>query len=207
MKIFILALLVSTTLYSDYYKNILLSCDRMFVDYKTEYSLLRFGIDKCNNLGRYDLLNSNIKEPEDIRYFLEYQKNTLGIACKQVKQKQRVYFKSEYCGYYELYMLNLVNEVQRGQSRQNAKQEQDSSVYKPKKKPNYSQIYKSSPQIKTSKVHIFDIKNITPFRDKKDIVLIEASSGNYALPIDEVGKSEKINFTLELSGQLDLLAK
>ncbi len=65
--------------------------------------------------------------------------------------------------------------------------------------------YKNTPQLKVNELHIYNVTDVKYFRDKKDVVMIESSTGNFALPISEIVNAERINFTPTLSQKIDAI--
>ena len=73
---------------------------------------------------------------------------------------------------------------------------------KPYIPPNYAKIYPNTPQIVLPKVHIYDVKKLSYFRNKKEIIFVEAGSGNYAIPKKEFEEAKYLLFTEALQKRL-----
>lgn len=209
MKKTILLFLLTSSLYaSGYYKRMLYDCDQMYSAYKNDYNLVTYfaqrssmiSFDPCIKLGKVNRSSSLIEEAQDEIDFLEFQKKTLGIACEQVKQGIKISFKSEYCG-----NLYSVTSIHADTPAKNEIKKNETTIEIKKIDPAIK--YKKSPQLKLSNLHIYGVSNITPFREQKEILMIESSLGNYALPKNKLINAEKINFTPELSQKLDELLK
>lgn len=207
MKKTLLLLLITSSLYaSGYYKKMIYDCDQMYSTYKNDYSLVTYfaqrssmiSFDPCSKLGKVNRSSSLIEEAQDEVDFLEFQKRTLGVACQQVKQGIKVSYKSEYCS-----SLYTVTSIQADTPTKNEIQKYAAPIQIKQIDPALK--YKKSPQLKLSKLHIYDVRNITHFREQKEIIMVESSLGSYAIPKNELISAEKINFTPELIQQLDIL--
>ena len=207
MKKIVLLLIVATSLYaSGYYKRMLENCDQMYSAYKNDYKLVTYfaerssliSFDPCTKLGKVNRSSSLIEEAQDEIDFLEFQQKTVGIACEQVKKGINISFKSDYCSH-----LSSTNSQSMDKPINSEIKQYEVSVQKKQIDPAVQ--YKKAPQLKLSNMHIYGIKNITYFRDKKDIVMIESSTGNFALPLNVIVSAERINFTSELSQKIDAL--
>ena len=64
-----------------------------------------------------------------------------------------------------------------------------------------SQRYKDAPQIVSPQLEVYNITKISPFRDSTDKVMIESSSGNFAIPIAVLKTVSTAHFTPELLEQ------
>jgi len=64
-----------------------------------------------------------------------------------------------------------------------------------------SQRYKDAPQIVSPQLEAYNISKISPFRDSTDKVMIESSSGNFAIPIAVLKTVSTAHFTPELLEQ------
>lgn len=207
MKQILFILIMTSSIYaSGYYKRMLYDCDQMYSAYKNDYRLVAYfaersgmvGFDPCTKLGKVNRSSSLIEEAQDEVDFLEFQRKTLGVACEQIKMGIKISFKSEYCNN----GLSTNSQPTITQANNEPKKYEESV---PVKQIDPAIKYKKSPQLKLSKLHIYDIRNITYFREQKEIILIESSLGNYAIPKNELTNAERINFTPELSQRLDAL--
>lgn len=68
-----------------------------------------------------------------------------------------------------------------------------------------AQRYKDAPQIVSSQLEAYNITKISPFRDSTDKVMIESSSGNFAIPIAVLKTVSTSHFTPELLEQWNRL--
>lgn len=68
-----------------------------------------------------------------------------------------------------------------------------------------AQRYKDTPQIVSSQLEAYNITKISPFRDSTDKVMIESSSGNFAIPIAVLKTVSTAHFTPELLEQWNRL--
>lgn len=206
MKILLLLLFTSLYLFSaGFHGKELKSCDQMYYTYTTEVHKIEFykkmikktpsmWTDPCSNIGTitYDYL---IDEEQDKIDFLEIQAKTLGVACEQSKRNEQKLYKSDYCNQY----LTQKNTTASKQS--NATLLIDSSSNSPKMDPEIQ--YKKAPILKTSKASFYAVKKISNFRDREDICMIEADSGNFAVPKVDIIRAERINFTPQLNKLFD----
>jgi len=77
--------------------------------------------------------------------------------------------------------------------------------YKHYEKPNYSELYKDTPQIILNKLHIYQVNKLSYFRKNKDIIFIEAGSGSYAVPREEFKSAKYLLLTQKLNKMLEVL--
>lgn len=203
MKMFLLLIIVSSTYAEPYIYNY--GCDSLYDDYKKSYSKISsndYYMYKyyCKELGKQlDRIEFSSPE-EEIRAneeYLKYQQLTLGIACEQITKQIPVYYKKNYC---ELIQSNNVEKVHKPT-------QVDAPKVELKKEVAPSVQYKNTPQLKIKEMHIYDVTEIKYFRDKKDIIMVESSTGNFAIPLTEIESAKRINFTPELSKQIDILIK
>ena len=54
---------------------------------------------------------------------------------------------------------------------------------------------------------MYGIKDIKPFRDQTETLMVESATGNFALPKNDLINAEKINFTPELSVKFQTLLR
>ena len=64
--------------------------------------------------------------------------------------------------------------------------------------PNYAKLYKNTPQIVLPKQHIYGITQLSHFRDNPNSILVQASSGSFAIPLQDFQSAEYLFFTKEL---------
>lgn len=64
-----------------------------------------------------------------------------------------------------------------------------------------SEKYKTAPQLKTTDLHLYNITKIDKFRNSSEQIMVESSSGNFALPKNVFESAEILNFTAELNNQ------
>lgn len=64
-----------------------------------------------------------------------------------------------------------------------------------------AQRYKDAPQIVSPQLEVYNITKISPFRDSADKMMIESSSGNFAIPIAVLKTVSTAHFTPELLEQ------
>ncbi|MCK9373426.1 MAG: hypothetical protein M0P91_09520 [Sulfuricurvum sp.] len=198
MKKIILATIAVSSLYARSYIYDY-SCDSLYSDYKESYYDIShsnyFRYDTyCKELGKKldrSIFSSPEEEARANEEYLKHQQLTLGIACEQIIKKIPVYYKKDYCAIFE--------------SKQVAQQAIQATApnLEPKKQIDPAIQYKNTPQLKLSKLHIYGITNIEYFRDKKNIIMVESSTGNFALPLTEIVNAERINFTTELSQKIN----
>lgn len=209
MKKLILLTLITSSIYaSGFSKSMMGDCNYMYTMYKSDYRSVYYYVqhsnitrfDPCTELGKVKRTSSFIEEAQDEIYFLEYQKKTLGLACEQVKQGIEISYKSEYCKNLTSSSSQQIvySEPVKKQTVQYQKQVEIKQIDPAIK-------YKNTPQLILSKLRIYNITNITYFREQKEFILIESSIGNYAIPKNEIVNAERINFTSGLSQKLDNL--
>ncbi len=200
-KLVFLVIMVSTIFGNDSYRKRLDDCNMMYIYYKSEYQIVSNtkSYDPCLRLGKVDRSSFAIEEPQDEIDFLEFQKKTLGVACEQVRNGIQVSFKNDYC--MNLTKQSTVNTIKPSlpPSQQSIQRIQQAEPVDPAVK------FKNTPQLKLEKLHIYAVKNISHFRGKNDVFMIESEMGNFAVPIEEIKKAEQINFTAELTQKLDAL--
>lgn len=68
-----------------------------------------------------------------------------------------------------------------------------------------SETYKDSPQLISDQFQIYNITKISPFRNTTDTIMIESSSGTFAIPKDLIKSATKIHLTPEIINQLNQL--
>jgi len=86
--------------------------------------------------------------------------------------------------------------------QQKEETKEKSKEYKLYIPPNYAKIYLNTPQIVLPKVHIYDVKKLSYFRNKKEIIFIKAGSGNYAIPKKELKEAKYLFLTEALQKRL-----
>jgi hypothetical protein len=207
MKKIILLTIAASSIYArsyDYY-----SCDDLYSRYKSEYNNAsgQYAYRKqdaythyCNEiLGKApDKSSYSVNEPEDQIKFLEIQKRTLGIACTQIAKGIQVSYKHEYC--------DILRSFDIAQVSQNTSMPAVNEIKPIQRKQIDPAIqYKNTPQLELNELHIYGINVVSNFKNKMDTILIESSTGRYAIPIKDVRDAKRINFTPELSQKLDAL--
>jgi hypothetical protein len=207
MKKSILLVVAVTSIYARSYNYY--NCDSLYDSYKREYNNAS-GKSSYNEETAYqrycfeilgkapDKSSYSISEPEDQVRFLEIQKRTLGVACEQIQKGIEISYKHEYCDILRSFDTNVQNTPKLVENE--VKQTQ-------RKKIDPAKEYKNTPQLKMSELHIYGITNIKYFRDKKDIVMVESLTGNFALPLSVIASAERINFTSALSQKIDTLIR
>jgi hypothetical protein len=65
-----------------------------------------------------------------------------------------------------------------------------------------SEKYKNAPQIISEKFQIYNVTKISNFRNETDKIMIESSSGNFAIPKKLITTASILHFTPELTTQL-----
>lgn len=197
MKTILFLIFFTTTLLNaeSHYKQRMKNCDNMYLQYRYSY---QYAQHNCSDLGKIPKLDLSINEAQDEIDFLEYQQKTLGVACEQIKNDMPLLYKSEYC---HLLMNNLLfQQKPQETSNQNIQSNDKRAI------PIDPAIqYKNAPQVKMKKLHIYDVKDMEYFRDKKEIIFIKSSIGNFAVPIEELQNAETINFTQELMQKMSML--
>lgn len=79
---------------------------------------------------------------------------------------------------------------------------QEPKIHIPYTKPDYSRMYAKTPQIILPKTHIYDVQKLSYFRGDENIILVEASSGNFAIPREEFKSAHYLLLTQELKANL-----
>lgn len=202
-----LLLLIAVSSMARSYDNY--SCDDLYRRYKSDYNDAsgQYSYRKQDAYRKYcsevlgkapDKGSYFIEEPEDQVKFLEIQKRTLGVACSQIEQGLQISYKHEYC--------NILRSFDVEQVSQNTSKPMVNEI-KPiqRKQIDPAVQYKKAPQLKLSDLQIYGVTNIRAFRDQKEIIMIESSTGNFALPKSKIMSAERINFTPELSQKIDVL--
>lgn len=204
-KLALLVIMISAIFGNDNYRKKLDDCNMMYIFYKSEYQIVSNAkyYDPCLKLGKVDRSGFDIEEPQDEIDYLEYQKKTLGLACEQVSKKEQVLFKNDYCLFLRSSQKQQFSQNDSKVNSNNAQQFIQPNIQAKIIDPSIK--FKNSPQLKMPTLHVYGVKNISYFRDKAEIVLIESEIGNYAVPAQEVKKAERINFKSELSQSLDAL--
>lgn len=205
MKIIILSIIFMMSLEASegYYKKTLRNCDLMYSLYKINYS---YASSSCLKLGKVDRASLMIEEAQDEIDFLEFQQKTLGIACEQVKNGIPVSFKNDYCA-----RIMNSSTVQQ-ESKISTSSNSDMLQQNDKESNQVNRIdpaieYKNSPQLQMNKLQIYGVNNLSYFRDRLDIIMVESSTGNFAVPKTEIINAKRINFTPQLSEKIDTLTK
>lgn len=204
-KTFLLLIAVSSMVRAyDYY-----SCDNLYDSYKRsynqasgQYSMYKEQAYRHNCieiLGKApDKSNYLINEPEDQVRYLEIQKRTLGVACKQIEKGIQILYKHEYCD-----LLRSFDVAQVSQHTSTTTVNEIKPVQRKQIDPAIQ--YKNTPQLELNELHIYGINAVSNFKNKIDTILIEASTGRYAIPVNDLKDAKRINFTPELSQRLDAL--
>lgn len=183
------------------------SCDALYRDYKGLYSnLMDDGYDyreRCKELGE-KLDRSHFDSPEEEAQanaeYLKHQKRTLGVACAQIPQNIPVYYKKEYCD-----VVKSIDDQEAGYTAQKTPQPIPQPVQRAPIDP--AVRYKKAPQLKIGALTMYGIKEIKPFRDQKETLMVESATGTFALPKSDLINAEKINFTPELSVKFQTLLR
>lgn len=206
-KVFLLLIAVSSAYAGSYnYYN----CDSLYGSYKNAYNDASgknsYNRNKEDIYKRYcieqlgkapDKSSYAIAEPEDQVRFLEIQKRTLGVACEQIQKGIEISYKHEYCE-----ILRSLDNVQptlkivENEVKQIQRKEIDPAIQ-----------YKNTPQLELGELHIYGINTLSNFKNKTDTILIESSTGRYAIPAKDLRDAKRINFTSELSQRLDALLR
>jgi hypothetical protein len=179
------------------------SCDSLYDDYKDSYeniSSVNFSSYDyyCKKLGvKRDRIEFSSPEEEARanEEYLRHQQLTLGVACEQVIKKIPVYYKKDYC---QLLQSNSAEKVQKTTQL-------DTPKVVPKQVVEPAVRYKNTPQLKVNELHIYNVTDVKYFRNKTDVVMIESSTGSFAIPISEIVNAERINFTPTLSQKIDAI--
>lgn len=199
--IFSLFIVVSLEAANGYYKKLLSDCNQMYSLYKINYA---YASVQCLKLGQVNRTSLAIEEAQDEVDFLEFQKKTLGVACEQVKNGIPVSFKNDYCE-------RVMNSSTIQQESKISTQSNSDKLQQYDKQSNQAKIidpaiqYKNSPQLQMSKLQIYGVSNLSYFRDRSDIIMVESSIGSFAVPKTEILNAKQINFTPQLSKKIDAL--
>lgn len=200
-------LLFSFLFSSDFYRKVVLDCDYMYSIYKHDYhssSYKRIGRFDCSDwaYSNVDLTSSNyyIESNNDIESAKIFADKTAKVACEHSSHDLPLFFKDEYC---KQYVFKQIPSLDNNKLSFKDSSNFQTSSFVPS--PDLSKKYKNSPQLVTDKLHLYNVTNISFFRDKKDVLFIESSSGNYAIPLSVVLESKKINFTNFLTSKIPSL--
>jgi len=204
-KMFLLLIAVSSMARSyNYY-----SCDDLYSQYKSDYNDAsgQYSYRKEDAYKRYcieglgkapDKSSYSINEPEDQIRFLEIQKRTLGVACMQIAKGIQISYKHEYCDILRSFDIEQISKNTSIPTANESKTIQ-------RKQIDPAIQYKNTPQLELNELHIYGINVISNFKNKIDTILIESSTGRYAIPVQDLRGAKRINFTPELSQRLDAL--
>lgn len=202
-----LSLLFSFSFSSEHYRKVLLDCNYMYGTYKNDYessSYKRIGRFDCSDwaYSTVNLTSSNyyIESNNDIESAKIFADKTAKVACEHSSHDLPLLFKDDYCKQYVFRQIPS-NDNNKLLLKDSSNLQTSSFV----ESPNLSIKYKNSPQLITDKLHLYNVTNISFFRDKKDVLFIESSSGNYAIPLSVVLESKKINFTNFLTSKIPSL--
>ena len=144
--------------------------------------------------------DSEEEEAEANAEHLKHEKRTLGVACAQVQQHIPVYYKKEYCD-----VVKSIDDKEAGYTAQRTPKPAPQPVQRAPIDPAVQ--YKKAPQLKIGALTMYGIKDIKPFRDQKETLMVESVTGTFALPKSDLINAEKINFTPELSGKFQTLLR
>jgi len=205
-KMVLLAMVVSSV--SAGYYNYDYSCDALYRDYKSKYSYVSsygnsYYIEYCQRLGqKLDRreFSSAEEEAQANAEYSKHQKRTLGVICAQVPQNIPVYYKKEYCD-----VVKSIDDQEAGYTAQKTPQPIPQPVQRAPIDP--AVRYKKAPQLKIGALTIYGIKEIKPFRDQKETLIVESATGTFALPKNDLINAEKMNFTPELSVKFQTLLR
>jgi len=207
MKKIIFLLVMEYVIYAGgTYRRMLNDCNQMYIQYKLQYTLAsnsRSTDRLCSQLGIVDRRSFMIEDPQDEIDYLEYQKKTLGLACEQIRRGTLVSYKNDYCIY--VMTSNIQPLTKKASEDQKFIAEQYYNKAQAAKVIDPSIQYKNTPQLELNELHIYGINTMSVFKNKKDMILIESSTGRFAIPVQEVRDAKRINFTAELTQKLDAL--
>ncbi len=211
MKKMVLLAMVVSSVYARYDYDY--SCDALYSDYKGAYSnvnasSLHYGYSYgyrtyCKTLGE-KLDRSNFSSAEEEAHanaeYLKHKKRTYGVACAQIQKNIPVYYKKEYCD-----IVQSIDDQESGQSRVRVSTPTPQPVQRAPIDPAVQ--YKKAPQLKIGALKMYGVKDIKPFRDQTETLMVESATGNFALPKNDLINAEKINFTPELSVKFQTLLR
>lgn len=162
-----------------------------------------YGYRICNILGK-KLDRSEFDSAEEEAHanaeYLKHKKRTYGVACAQIQKNIPVYYKKEYCD-----IVQSIDNQESGQSRVRVSTPAPQPIQRAPIDPAVQ--YKKAPQFKIGALKMYGIKDIKPFRDQTETLMVESATGNFALPKNDLINAEKINFTPELSVKFQTLLR
>ena len=219
MKLFMLFFVFLSFVHAKgFYGEKLKSCDSMYSEYRDDY--IRINQDhyknysmsdknhpcsKINELNTYE--KALIYEKIDEKQALEVKSKTLGVACYQKKWGIEMLYQTGYCNRYVYTDPSKTEQFQIDEPKyaKNTPQMPAQQTIVPKQ--DLAKIHKNSPQLVLENLHIYDVQKMSFFRKQNDVVMIESSTGNYAIPKHELVAAKRINFTSQLEENINSLLK
>lgn len=219
MKLFILFFVFLSFVYGEgHYSWRLKNCSSMYREYRDYYTKIsqdyyknysmsdkNHPCSQINELKSYEKLY--IYEKIDEKQALEVKSKTLGVACYQKKWGIEMLYQTGYCDRYVYTEPSKTEQFQIDEPKHAKNTSQTPTQQTIASKQDLAKIHKNSPQLVLENLHIYDIQKMSFFRKQNDVVMVESSTGNYAVPKHELMAAKRINFTPQLEENINSLLK